>query len=113
MNLLNLNLKLTGRLGRRTKYQEFDIAQLVLDVENREVQVIVPQKQEDKSESATTAAKKKSAYGDVMQSVEDMGIQEDGDGEEEKKEQNVKLEEDTILYETPKITDPLGELAKR
>lgn len=35
--LLNLNFKLTGRLGRRTKYQEFDIAQLVLDIENREV----------------------------------------------------------------------------
>ena len=26
MKLLGLNLKLTGRLGRRTKYQEFDIA---------------------------------------------------------------------------------------
>jgi len=37
---LDLKINLTGRLGRRTKYQEFDIAQLVLNVENREVQVI-------------------------------------------------------------------------
>ena len=42
MKLLNLNLKLTGKLGRRTKYQEFDIAQLVLDIENRDVQLIQP-----------------------------------------------------------------------
>jgi hypothetical protein len=40
LDLLDLKIKLTGRLGRRTKYQEFDIAQLVLDVENREVKVI-------------------------------------------------------------------------
>jgi len=38
--LLELNIKLTGRLGRRTKYQTFDVAQLVLDVSNREVKVV-------------------------------------------------------------------------
>lgn len=37
LKIINLNIKLTGRLGRRTKYQEFDIAQLVLDINNREV----------------------------------------------------------------------------
>ena len=79
MTILNLNLKLTGRLGRRTKYQEFDIAQLVLDVENRTVQVI-----EKKNE-----------------------------GLEEEMKQKLLLEEDTILYEQPKITDPLGELQKK
>lgn len=42
MELLDLKINLTGRLGRRTKYQDFDIAQLVLNVENREVQVIAP-----------------------------------------------------------------------
>jgi len=30
---------LTGKLGRRTKYQEFDIAQLVVDYEAEEVTV--------------------------------------------------------------------------
>jgi hypothetical protein len=43
LELLGLKIKLTGRLGRRTKYQDFDVAQLVLDVENREVQVIASQ----------------------------------------------------------------------
>lgn len=43
MGHAGLSLKLTGRLGRRTKYQVFDIAQLVLDVENREVKVSKPQ----------------------------------------------------------------------
>lgn len=42
LKLLELNIKLTGRMGRRTKFQEFDIAQLVLDVSNREVKVIAP-----------------------------------------------------------------------
>ncbi len=37
LEVLELNIKLTGRLGRRTKYQEFDVAQLVLDIQNREV----------------------------------------------------------------------------
>ncbi len=40
MSILGLSLKLTGRLGRRTKYQEFDIAQLVLDIDNRSVKVV-------------------------------------------------------------------------
>eukprot|EP00347_Sterkiella_histriomuscorum_P015302 403357539 len=110
MTILNLNLKLTGRLGRRTKYQEFDIAQLVLDVDNREVQIIeAPQVEESKVQSQV----KKSAYGDV----DGVGMQLAGSDEvgmeEERKEQNVKLEEDTILYETPKITDPLGDFQKR
>lgn len=37
--MLNLKLKLTGKLGRRTKYQEFDIAQLVVDVDSEQVKV--------------------------------------------------------------------------
>lgn len=45
--LLNLNVKLTGRLGRRTKFQEFDIAQLVLDVQTREVTVVARQEVPD------------------------------------------------------------------
>lgn len=44
--ILNLNFSLTGKLGRRTKYQEFDIAQLVLDVKSREVKVQEVKKQE-------------------------------------------------------------------
>ncbi|CDW87054.1 tetratricopeptide repeat protein 27 [Stylonychia lemnae] len=83
MKILNLNLTLTGRLGRRTKYQEFDIAQLVLDIDNRDVQII-----ESKPEVVSA------------------------DGEETK-QQKVLLEEDTILYEEPKITDPQGELTKK
>lgn len=100
--LLNLNFKLTGRLGRRTKYQEFDIAQLVLDIENREVQVI-------KKEPEFNEAVQKSAYGDTD------GVDPDTEVnlEEERKNQNIKLETETILYETPKITDPEGELATR
>ena len=77
MNLAGLSLKLTGRLGRRTKYQVFDIAQLVLDVENREVKVTKPQ----------------------LEFEEDL--------------QKMALEEDTILYETPLITDPIGDLSKK
>lgn len=37
LELLELNITLTGRLGKMTKYQTFDVAQLVLDVSNREV----------------------------------------------------------------------------
>ena len=50
MKLVGLSLKLTGRLGRRTKYQVFDVAQLVLDVENREVQVVEVKKAEENVE---------------------------------------------------------------
>lgn len=37
---MELNIKLTGKMGRRTKYQQFDVAQLVLNVENREVTIV-------------------------------------------------------------------------
>jgi hypothetical protein len=52
LELLDLKIKLTGRLGRRTKYQDFDIAQLVLDVENREVKVVT--KEPTSSEAPTS-----------------------------------------------------------
>jgi len=38
----------------------------------------------------------------------------EGDGdEEEKNEQNVLLEEESILFETPQITDPRGDTPKK
>lgn len=79
LELLELNITLTGRLGKMTKYQTFDVAQLVLDVSNREVQII-PQ-----------PAK-----------VEEVKA---GDEGEPQFQQNVQLEEESILYEQPKITE--------
>jgi hypothetical protein len=81
--LLGLNLKLTGKLGRRTKYQEFDIAQLVLDIDKREVQVIQKHSQKDGKT-----------------------------GEEEENKQSVPLEEDSILFEKPKITEEVEDLKR-
>jgi len=89
-----LKIKLTGRLGRRTKYQEFDIAQLVLDVENREVKVI--SKTPTSSEAPTS---------DLAEEVPEE--------EEEKNSQNVQLEEESILLEAPLITDARGDTPKK
>ena len=82
LSLLGLNLKLTGKLGRRTKFQEFDIAQLVLDLKNRQVEVIAKPGVTD----------------------EDFVTEEIKEGEV----QNVKLEEESPLLEQTKITDPTG-----
>jgi hypothetical protein len=79
LELLELNIKLTGRLGKMTKYQTFDVAQLVLDVSNREVQII------PKPEAPPVEEEKK-------------------EGEEPEFKQHVDLEEESILYEQPKIT---------
>ena len=56
-----------------TKYQTFDVAQLVLDVSNREVQII------PKPEAPP--------------------VEENKEGEEPEFKQNVDLEEESILYE--------------
>jgi len=56
-----------------TKYQTFDVAQLVLDVSNREVQII------PKPEAPPVEEKK--------------------EGDDPKFNQNVALEEESILYE--------------
>jgi hypothetical protein len=96
LELLDLKIKLTGRLGRRTKYQDFDIAQLVLDVENREVKVLP----KVETSEAPVALSEQAGEGD-------------GEEEEEKNEQNVLLEEESILFETPQITDPRGDTAKK
>ena len=39
LDLVGLDLNLDGKLGRRTKWQAFDLAQLVLDVKSKEVVV--------------------------------------------------------------------------
>jgi hypothetical protein len=37
--LLGLDLFLAGKLGRRTKWQQFDVAQLTLDIKTKTVEV--------------------------------------------------------------------------
>jgi len=37
--MLGLNIDLTGQMGRRTKYQHYDVAQLVLDITTKTVKI--------------------------------------------------------------------------
>jgi len=39
LNLQGLELNLDGKLGRRTKWQVFDCAQLVLDMKSKDVEL--------------------------------------------------------------------------
>jgi tetratricopeptide (TPR) repeat protein len=74
-----LKISLSGRLGRRTKYQEFDTAILVVE-----------------SESSTLSNKDKESYNEGMTTIEI---------EDENKPSVVSLDSENPLLEKPNITD--------
>jgi hypothetical protein len=77
-DLLGLDLFLAGKLGRRTKWQQHDIAQLVLDITTKTVEV------------------KK-----LRDLVPDKGLKG------EKQEQYVMQDDESILYEQPVLTEAM------
>jgi len=91
--LMGIKLNLTGKMGKRTKYQTFDIPQLVLNIENEVVEdFIYPE------------------VNAVDQIIENQNRREaEGDNEEEEEakasHKKVDLDEDTILLEKVKLTD--------
>ena len=77
-DLLGINVNLDGKFGRRTKWQTFDLAQLVLDVKTKDVHV--------------------KKIRDLQQPT---GASVDG----ESSTQYVRQDEESILWEQPKLNE--------
>ena len=85
--LIGVKFKLTGKMGRRTKYQSFDTPQLVLNIETEQVEQFI-HPEVSSLDSIIGAEKPKEQEGE-------------GEGEEEHKiaHGKVDLDEDSILLE--------------
>ena len=75
LELLGIDVNLDGKLGRRTKWQTFDLAQLVLDVKTKDVQL---RKLREEKPQGTVDAESTAQY--------------------------VKQDEESILWEQPLLT---------
>lgn len=94
--LIGLKLNLTGKLGKRTKYQTFDIPQLVLNIETESVENFIHPKISPVDQIIENDTRK-------MLGTEGEG---EGDNEENKIEhRNVNLEDDSILLEKVKLKE--------
>lgn len=86
--LIGLRLKLTGKLGKRTKYQSFDIPQLVLNIESESVDEFIHPEERP---------------------IEDVKpLLDEGEGEFEEikcAHRDVKMDEDSILLDKVKLKD--------
>lgn len=92
--IIDIKLSLTGKLGKRTKYQSFDIPQLVLNIESESVdEFIHPEKSPVEDIFDCEKLKNKPQEGEF-------------DTEESKlAHRDVKMEEDSILFEKVKLKD--------
>lgn len=91
--LIGLKLNLTGKLGKRTKYQTFDIPQLVLNIETESVEEFI-HPEINPVDQIIENERRKEAEGE-------------GEGEEEAKiaHQNINLDEDSIMLEKVKLKE--------
>lgn len=92
--IIGIKLNLTGKLGKRTKYQCFDIPQLVLNIESESVDKFIHPE--------------KSPVEDIIDS--DKLSHKDQEGEFDAEEtklahRDVKMDEDSILLEKVKLKD--------
>lgn len=74
--LLGIDVKLDGKTGRRTKWQTFDLAQLVVDVKTRDVEL---KKLRDLEDNQAIQAEENSQY--------------------------VKQDDESILWEQPQLNE--------
>ena len=90
-SLIGIKLNLTGKMGKRTKYQKFDVPQLVLDIENEMVdEFIYPE------------------ISPIDTLIEnERRKEEEGDKDEESKtaHKKIDLEEESILLEKVKLKE--------
>ena len=98
--LLGLKINLTGKLGRRTKYQKFDIPQLVLDIETESVDFVHP----EVSPIDEIIAKEDSDQESEIGIHEEEKIEQDSDLKKPKiSHTNVNLDNESILLEKVKL----------
>jgi hypothetical protein len=88
--LMGVKLNLTGKMGKRTKYQTFDIPQLVLNIETESVDEFIHPE-----------------VNPVDQIIENELRKSDAEGDEEAKisHKKVDLDDDTILFEKVQLTE--------
>lgn len=98
--LLGLKLSLTGKMGRRTKFQQFDVPQLVLDVESESVQFVAPEV------SPIDEIMQTDEHDEAKPKEAEETIEADDDSKEPKiAHSNVNLEDESILLEKIKLKD--------
>lgn len=84
-SLAGINVQLEGKLGKRTKYQYCDLAQLVLNIETKTVDLKLKRQNEIKGK-------------------------EGEEGTAEEGTQYVKQDDESILWEQPQLVDDIKEL---
>jgi tetratricopeptide (TPR) repeat protein len=93
--LIGVKLNLTGKMGKRTKYQKFDIPQLVLNIESEKVDEFI---------HPEVSPVDMIVENDKMKLQEAEG--EAGEGEESKAaHRNINLDEECVLLDKVKLKD--------